>query len=72
MEDIIKTDHYLTKRLAICANPLTPHQKLRFVFRVLEVSFHGVPWLLYVFAAVLWSEDMHQATFNVNLLVGKY
>lgn len=72
MEGIIQADHALTKRLAICADPLTPWQNLRFIFRILELSFHGVPWLLFTFGAILRSDDMYHADNSVNLLAGEY
>ena len=68
----LNIDHYLSKKFAICADPLTPHQKLRLTFRVLELSFHGVPWLFYAVGAILWSEKAYQSTFSVNLLIGKF
>lgn len=64
-------DAHLSGKVAICADPNTTWQKLRLSSRILEATFHGVPWLIITSGAILRSQNMEQATFNINLLAGK-
>ena len=69
---LMKLDHHLTQKLAICANKNSSHGQLRPLMQVLEYSMHGIPWLMLTMLGILVSHQItvHEKLFN--LLIGKF
>ena len=68
---IIDIDDILTKRLAICASCDSTFGFMRPVMMLLELSCHGVPWILGSVVAVFVSHQIKTQEKFINLLMGK-
>jgi len=69
---IIDMDDTLTKRLAICANCDSTFGFMRPAMMLLELSAHGVPWILGCVLAVFVSHQIKTQEKFINLLMGKW
>jgi len=70
MDYLLKQDKFISRQLAICADPTTPWKYLRLCFRLLELSFHGIPWLIYAIVAIFMVKA-ERTSYYVNLLAGE-
>ena len=52
----VEVDSALTQTMAVAATPASPLGCLRPVFKILEFSCHGVPWLLLALTLLLIGE----------------
>ena len=68
---ILDLDHKLTARLAICANSDSTYGFLRPVMMLLELSAHGVPWIVGNILAILIAHQTTTQQQLLNLLMGE-
>ena len=71
MHSIIDIDHRLTGRLAICANSNSTYGFLRPVMMLLELSAHGVPWIVGSVLAIFIAHQTNTQQKLLNLLMGE-
>lgn len=69
---IIDIDDILTKRLAICANCDSTYGFMRPFMKVLELSCHGVPWIVGSVLAVFVSHQAKTQEKFLNLLMALF
>lgn len=67
----LSLDQRFTTHLAVCATKESPLGHLRPVMKLLEISCHGVPWILGALVMFVCSHKLQDVTVSVNLLFGK-
>lgn len=58
MNKLVNLDEKLTHKLAICGNKQTKNKflyYLRYILIGLELSFHGLPWFLFVIVSLMFN-----------------
>lgn len=68
---ISSIDYQLTQKCSICARPNSQLGSLRPVMKVLEISCHGIPWLLGTIGLLLSVHKPKHLVVLMNLLIGK-
>lgn len=68
---ISSIDYQLTQKCSICARPNSQLGSLRPVMKVLEISCHGIPWLLGTIGLLLSVHKQEHLVVLMNLLIGK-
>ncbi len=71
LDTILSFDVRLTERLAVCANSGSACGHLRPLMKLLELSCHGIPWLLGTVVALLMSHQIQMHGKLLNLFCGK-
>ncbi|KAH3801829.1 polyisoprenoid diphosphate/phosphate phosphohydrolase PLPP6-like [Dreissena polymorpha] len=67
---LVDIDEKCTAICAVCAHENSPLSLLRPVMKLIEVSCHGVPWLLVTTLFLLSVHKAHHVEMLVNLLYG--
>ncbi|XP_011422413.1 polyisoprenoid diphosphate/phosphate phosphohydrolase PLPP6 [Magallana gigas] len=67
---ISSIDYQLTQKCSICARPNSQLGSLRPVMKVLEISCHGIPWLLGTIGLLLSVHKPEHLVVLMNLLIG--
>ncbi|KAK3788200.1 hypothetical protein RRG08_016602 [Elysia crispata] len=68
MDSLIAFDQQLTARMAVCATKESSLGHLRPFMKILEISCHGVPWILGSLLLFAFSHKPQDVTVSVNLL----
>ncbi|GFN77554.1 presqualene diphosphate phosphatase-like [Plakobranchus ocellatus] len=68
LDSLTVADQQITARLAVCATKEAPFGHLRPVMKVLEISCHGVPWILGSLLLFSLSHKPQDIVVAVNLL----
>ncbi|RUS83072.1 hypothetical protein EGW08_009158 [Elysia chlorotica] len=68
MDSVISLDQQLTARMAVCATKESQLGHLRPLMKMLEISCHGVPWILGSLLLFAFSYKPIDVTVSVNLL----
>ena len=71
MDSLIAVDQQLTARLAVCATKESSLGHLRPIMKILEISCHGIPWILGPLLLFSVSHKPQDVTVSVNLLGGE-
>lgn len=64
-------DLNITKTCSLCANQRSPLANLRPLMKLLEISCHGVPWLLGTVLLLVSLHKENHIEILVNLFIGK-
>ncbi|GFR64205.1 phospholipid phosphatase 6 [Elysia marginata] len=68
MDSLVTIDQQLTARMAVCATKESSMGHLRPFMKMLEISCHGVPWILGTLLLFFFSHKPQDVTTSVNLL----
>jgi hypothetical protein len=62
IKDLIKLDEYLTHKISICANKNNKNVLFNYLRKLLiicELSFHGIPWFVFVIYLLITNNDAY-------------
>ena len=65
---ITDIDHLITRKIAIFANETSPFRPL---MKLIEISFHGIPWILFLVIGIFITHDIQTHSKLINLLFGE-
>ena len=68
LERLLQWDEIFTSKCAVCADK---DSTFRPVMKLLEISCHGIPWLLATIVLILSVHQAHHIELLVNLFYGK-
>ncbi|XP_067940983.1 polyisoprenoid diphosphate/phosphate phosphohydrolase PLPP6-like [Watersipora subatra] len=72
MATILELDTCATKSLAVCAHPSTSWVALRLASRLLEFSFHGLPWIIFSCIGIVMASNDKETHLKVNFLLALF
>lgn len=67
---ILEWDVSITSSFGLCVDENSSYGSLRPLMKALEISCHGVPWLIFAIIGILSSHKATSLEFLVNLLMG--
>ncbi|KAK3088137.1 hypothetical protein FSP39_015225 [Pinctada imbricata] len=70
VRSISAIDNRLTMKCSVCARPTSPLGNLRPLMKALEISCHGIPWLLGTFILLLSLHKPEHIEILMNLFIG--
>lgn len=70
LQKILELDVGLTKQFTQCANKYLPLRALKFHYKMLEVSCHGIPWFAFWIAFTWLFNNPNLVELQVNMLFG--
>ena len=69
---LIEWDVAVTSKLGLCVDKSARLGHLRPLMKVLEISCHGIPWFVFVVAAIFAAHRAKTLELLMNLLMGTY
>ena len=70
MKTVLTIDDELTQHCGLCADAKAPLGNLRPLMKALEISCHGIPWILGTIGVLVTTHIPEHFEFAVNLLIG--
>lgn len=71
LSSLLAVDLWASKRLGVCAGEASAWGSARPLLKVVEVSGHGIPWLLGTFYGLCQSDSSAAREVLLNLLFGE-
>lgn len=72
LKNILALDVHLTKNFVKCMEKLLPKRQLKAYYKMLEISCHGVVWIVSLLALIWIFDNKQLYQMQVNLLMGLF